>query len=70
MTLDDEARALVAEREELLTVKQYADLFQVTSTAVYTAVRHGRCQYPVERPTGGAIRIRVPATLIAKLRAA
>lgn len=42
----------------LLTVKEYAELFRVTENAVYIAIRKGRFPHPVERPLGGALRIR------------
>lgn len=56
----------------LLTVKDYADLFGLTANAVYTAIRRETLPYPVERPLGGAgaIRIAVPAEVIARYRAA
>jgi hypothetical protein len=71
MTLDDTARETLAtaEREALLTVKEYAQLFRVTENGVYIAVRQKRLPYPVERPLGGSIRIRVPVETIVLLRA-
>lgn len=57
-------RAMTAPREALLTVKEYADLTRRTPQAVYTAIREDRVPYPVERPTGGGILIRVPVTVL------
>lgn len=56
----------------LFTVKEYADLFRVTPTAVYSAIRRGKLPHAIDRPLGddGAIRIRVPSELVATLRAA
>lgn len=57
-------------RDVLLTVKEYAELFRVTENGVYIAVRQERLPYPVERPLGGSIRIRVPHETVESLRAA
>lgn len=49
------------ERDELLTVKEYAELYRVNIQTIYTAIRRGRFKLPIVRPTGGgAIRIAVP----------
>lgn len=57
-------------KDDLLTVKEYAALFQVTERGVYQAIRAERLPYPVVRPLGKSARICVPQELIARLRAA
>lgn len=60
-----------AEQEELLTVKQYADIFGLHEQTVYTAIRFGRhLNGRVERPTSHTIRIAVPRESIARLKSA
>lgn len=54
----------------ILTVKEYAALFQVKERGVYKAIKAATLPYPIERPLGKAPRILVPAALVARLRAA
>lgn len=54
----------------LLTCKEFAELFRLTTRAVHKAIREGRVGYPVEKPLGGMAFIRVPAALVARLKAA
>lgn len=57
------------DREELLTVKEYAAIFGIHEQTVYTAIRYGRrLQGRVERPSPRTIRIAVPRESIAGLR--
>lgn len=72
MSIEEQAHRVLAasEREELLTVKEYAALFRCTERAVYLAIRETRLPYPIVRPLGTAALIRVPASLVASLRAA
>lgn len=60
---EQEAGALLdeAEREVLLSVKQYAARYGIHIQTVYTAIRLGRRLHGrVERPSEGTIRIAVP----------
>lgn len=69
----DRARDVIAasEREELLTVKEYADLFGIHVQTVYSAIRFGHhLQGRVERPTSRTIRIAVPRESIQRLKSA
>lgn len=59
-----------AEREVLLTVKEYADIFRRHEQTIYRAIYRDKLPYPIERPSGGRLLIRVPADTIKKLRAA
>lgn len=61
---------MAEDTDVLLTVKEYAALFRRHQSSVYEAIRTGRLPYPIERPLGGSALIRVPADLVAKLRAA
>jgi len=80
MSLDDQAREAVAasqreeqasQAEDLLTVKEYADLHRVHIQTVYSAIRQGhRLNGRVERPTPRTIRIAVPRGSIQRLRSA
>ena len=58
--LEDQARRLVAEsqREELLTVKEFADLFGRNLSSLYRALRLGR--YPEATKIAGQWYVRVP----------
>ena len=58
------------QREELLTVKEYAALFRRHQQTIYTAIYQGRLPYPIERPSGRAILIRVPADIVVALKIA
>ena len=51
-------RALAESADEWLTVKEYADRRRVHVQTVYTAIRYGRLQHPVDR-VGRTIRINV-----------
>jgi hypothetical protein len=55
--------------DELLTVKEYAALFRRHPQTIYRAIYCARLRYPVERPTGGNLLIRVPSALVERLRA-
>lgn len=55
------------QRDELLTVKEYADLTRVHVQTVYTAIRYGRLKLKVLRPTTRTIRICVPRESIEAL---
>ena len=57
------------EREALLTVKEYALIFRRHPQTVYSAIRRGSMRFPVERPTGGGLFIRVPVALLARVKA-
>lgn len=57
-------------QDVLLTVKEYAALFQRHEQTVYSAIRRDRLPYPIERPTGGGFMIRVPREIVDRLRAA
>lgn len=54
-------------QDELLTVKEYADLHRVHVQTVYSAIRYGRFKYEVLRPTERTIRIVVPRESIPTL---
>lgn len=65
MSLEDQAQRVIqeSEREELLTVKEYAERHRLHVQTVYTAIRYGRMKFRVVRGTEGkraAIRIAVP----------
>lgn len=57
-----------ADREILLTVKEYAQLFRRHHQTIYKAIQKGTLPFQIERPTGQGYLIRVPGTLVAKLR--
>ena len=58
-----------ADREILLTVKEYAYLFRRHQQTIYMAIRRGTLPFAVERPSGGYYMIRLPRGLAEKLRA-
>lgn len=65
MSLEDDTRRVLleAEREEWLTVKEFAALVRWKESSVREAIRKRRLSYRVERLTNGpkgAIRIVVP----------
>lgn len=60
----------MTEPDELLTVKEYAAMFKLSPRGVHKAIKAGRLPYPIERPLGRMAFIRVPASLVAKLKAA
>lgn len=69
--MSDPARLLEeANREELLTVKEYSSLFRVSIRGVHKAIKDGRLPYPVERPLGKMAFIRVPVSLVSRLKVA
>jgi hypothetical protein len=55
-------------QDELLTVKEYAALFRRHPQTVYRCIYRGSLKFPVERPTGGGVLIRVPSALVSRLR--
>ena len=57
-----------ADREILLTVQEYATLFRRHPQSIYIAIRKDRLQFPVVRPSGDRMFIRVPATLVRRLK--
>lgn len=69
--IEDHARAVLADaqRDELLTVKAYAELVGCHFQSVYRAISKQRFPHPVLRPLGGAIEIHVPADVLVKYRA-
>lgn len=64
------AEAVNTAPDVLLTVKEYAEMFQVTTRSVYLAIKEGHLPYPVVRPLGRSPRILVPSELASRLRAA
>lgn len=71
MSLEDSARSVIADSqaEELLTIKEFAALFRVSTRAVYYAIKDGSITFTVIRPLGTAPRIFVPTTIVQRLRA-
>lgn len=53
---------------EWLTVKEYADMFRLHIQTVYSAVRKGRINHPIER-VGRTIRIDVSRETIPERKA-
>ncbi len=70
--MSDDAQRLIDEsyREELLTTQEYAEVFRCSRRAVHYAVKAGTIPFPILRPTGKQIFIRVPLTLLRQLRCA
>jgi hypothetical protein len=58
-----------ADREILMTVKEYAHLFRLHPGSVYRSIAKGTFKRPLARE-GWVILIRVPADLAARLRRA
>jgi excisionase family DNA binding protein len=71
MTPDEVIRESIREEErcdELLTVKQYADMFGVHIQTVYSTIRNGTLQHHVIR-IGRTIRIDVSREIIRQRKA-
>lgn len=58
---DDRTVHIRERREELLTVKQYADLFGLHIQTVYSAIRRGHLPYRVIR---GTLSRRAPIRIV------
>ena len=72
MSLNADAHQILeeAQREEWLTVKEYAAMKRLHPQTVYSAIRRGRFRHQCERAATGAIRIFVPRESINTLKSA